>query len=451
MNSRSFKSWVSLWLAPALLVAVLPFIQGCPFPSSGKFLDVFGRSACYTWFGKDHLLSETKQTTEAMRPRFVTPISLMNNSDWPLNWKLNGPLPRGFFLDPPYGEIGAGEIAQPVLWTERRLGRGELPSFYTEILFEDFLDTEIDGDHDFKFKTVTSDEVRRVGNRLFIPVMGERRSKSLLESVGFIGDQLTALTAPLEKDGYGFYDDVPFSENILRFVRPERVGKLIPLSFLGAPRTLPTPDVEINASLSYLLEDFDYSAAFGTGGLFPAGTNSFGAFTILPNFDNGPPADTNFWFVGAALDDDILISAPNREAHYAALFETDGRPENDYTPPTNIPGDTFKITDKWFFARKALDDTWEFVAAEVQDDNTVQEVFSSARAVIYQNYAGFVIPESELNRNGSTADDPKFYRTASFTGPVDVFTNPEQASKDFSGDGLDVLIRVTPSILRPQF
>jgi len=95
------------------------------------------------------------------------------------------------------------------------------------------------------------------------------------------------------------------------------------------------------------------------------------------------------------LEGSVPFDAADAHYIYAAVFESDGDPANDFVPEAGFPRDFFQGTDRWY---ELIWDTsaWTVRVTQLDSAGTRTEVPSSVRAVVEGERIQFFIDRAEL-------------------------------------------------------
>ena len=97
--------------------------------------------------------------------------------------------------------------------------------------------------------------------------------------------------------------------------------------------------------------------------------------------------------LGVAFDGEIPLADPEYVYRYGFVFDTDGSPDNNYTPDSAFPADFFAGTDFWFDVQYNPAAGWFLF---VTDPTTFARLSSAVRVIISSNAMILVVPISEF-------------------------------------------------------
>ncbi len=81
---------------------------------------------------------------------------------------------------------------------------------------------------------------------------------------------------------------------------------------------------------------------------------------------------------------------------YTFAFDSDLSNGNNYTPPSAVPNDFHKGTDRWYDVMYDASNGWVVAVQQVDTSNKVTEVSSAARVILTDNSILLVVPKSEF-------------------------------------------------------
>jgi hypothetical protein len=95
------------------------------------------------------------------------------------------------------------------------------------------------------------------------------------------------------------------------------------------------------------------------------------------------------------LEEPVPFDSVDDHYVYAAVFDSDGDPANDFTPEPGFPRDYFQRTDRWYELVWDMSE-WTVRVTQLDSEGTRTEVPSSVRAVIEGTRIQFFIDRAEL-------------------------------------------------------
>lgn len=181
--------------------------------------------------------------------------------------------------------------------------------------------------------------------------------------------------------------------------------------------------------------------------VFPCGSLSEGRRTVCPA-GAGPIPPGEVLMLMMVLDGEVPLEDPNLFYTYAAVFDSDGDPANNFQFVEPFVWDFFQGTDRWYELNwDPQAGQWTLDVSDVVNQQR-QPAASNARAVIDGNLIVFFIPTSEF-----AVPRPGYRLTSFFT---DGTFQPETSAGDVTGadpteplliipDGVIVIEAVTES------
>jgi hypothetical protein len=167
------------------------------------------------------------------------------------------------------------------------------------------------------------------------------------------------------------------------------------ISAMVAGWTLPHADITSAGSSVQEMNEAVVSTTFNFT-VFPTGEVVDGRLTVAPA-GAGPVPAGEFVVLAMALDDEIPMADPDRFYTYAAVFDADGDPSNNFEYMDPYDWDFYQNTDRWYELNWTPQvGQWQVVVSSWAGQMP-QEVSSNARVVIDGDLVVFFIPVSEFD------------------------------------------------------
>lgn len=163
------------------------------------------------------------------------------------------------------------------------------------------------------------------------------------------------------------------------------------------------------------------------------GNTAFECGEVLSNSSRtvctAAPSDVpvgGMWSLTTKVDAPIPTEDRTRSYIYAAVFESDDNPDNDWRFVDPFDHDYFQGTDRWYqLIWDHTTETWSLTVTQVSESQTTMSVPSAARVFITGDTITWYIPETEL-----PSSNPE-YRLSAF-GHDGAF-NPDDRGGDVTG------------------
>lgn len=163
------------------------------------------------------------------------------------------------------------------------------------------------------------------------------------------------------------------------------------------------------------------------------GNTAFECGEVLSNSSRtvctAAPSDVpvgGMWSLTTKVDAPIPTEDRTRSYIYAAVFESDDNPDNDWRFVDPFDHDYFQGTDRWYqLIWDHTTETWSLTVTQVSESQTTMSVPSAARVFITGDTITWYIPETEL-----PSPNPE-YRLSAF-GHDGAF-NPDDRGGDVTG------------------
>jgi hypothetical protein len=118
-------------------------------------------------------------------------------------------------------------------------------------------------------------------------------------------------------------------------------------------------------------------------------------YTVCPSPKNVMPEGL-YAVVQMAQAGKIPVADPTNYYQFAAVFDADGDPANNYVPLAAYPKDFFKGTDRWYEALYTPGMGWKLKVSNAHGMTITPVTDSFARIAIVDNVVYFFIPRAEL-------------------------------------------------------